>query len=315
MEHSPRINPKSQSSRSIVDPKRFGASFSIKQCRNFDISWEDTLNSLIYDLGLRRFRLMSYWDEHETKPGKVDFTALDKQIRMIEKNEGVITLCLGVRQPRWPESHWPDWAWKLPKAERDKRLLRYVAKVVKRYKGNKTIISWQLENEALLENFGERGDFDVARLKSEFDLVRQLDPVRPIIMTTSTSWGVPVRQPIPEIVGFSYYRTVFNKGKYRSSLYYPWAFKLRAQLIMLLHQKPSFIHELQAEPWGPKNIWEMAAEEQDKSMSPDRLHENIRLAAKTNLYPIDLWGAEWWYWRKINDDSILWETAKTKIKQ
>jgi len=31
---------------------------------------------------------------------------------------------------------------------------------------------------------------------------------------------------------------------------------------------------------------------------------------------IDLWGAEWWYWRKVKfNDPSLWNTAKESIKE
>lgn len=289
----------------------FGVSFSVKQCRNFGMEWRPVLRALITDMGIRRFRLMSYWDEHEPGQGEYDFTQLDAQIALISKAGGEITLCLGARQPRWPENHWPNWAWELPKAQRNKHLLAFIELVVKRYKSRSAIISYQLENEALLTNFGKRPDTDRNRLRTEFAAVKSLDPKRPIIMTTSTSWGIPVRNPIPDIVGFSYYQVLFNNGAYGRSFHRPWLDRWRAKLIRVLHGKPSFIHELQAEPWGPANIWEMSLEEQDRSMSLEQLQENIAQAKKTNLYPIDLWGAEWWYWRKTtHDDESLWVVAK-----
>src|SRR6476469_9013154 len=97
--------------KALIDPAKFGVSFSIKQCRNFKLNPDQALWWLIKDAGFRRFRLMSYWDEHEKQPGVYDFTSLDKQIRTISRAGGQITLCLGARQPRWPENHWPDWAW------------------------------------------------------------------------------------------------------------------------------------------------------------------------------------------------------------
>lgn len=297
-----------------MNSTQFGISFSVKQCRNFDLVWPDVLASLLEDLGVKRFRLMSYWNEHEKQPGKYDFSALDEQIRMISAAGGTISLCLGARQPRWPESHWPDWAWQLPKADRDAALLKYTEAVVERYKNEPAIISYQLENEALLESFGERQDVDINRLKMEFFWVKRLDPSRPVIMTTSTSWGIPVREPIPDIVGFSYYQVLFSNGSYGRSFHRPWLDRWRSRAIKLLHGKPSFIHELQAEPWGPKNIWEMSREEQNKSMSISQLKKNLSQAQSTGLYPIDLWGAEWWYWLKYKKKSPeTWDFLKQSI--
>lgn len=290
---------------------RYGVSFSLKQCRNFDLEWRQVLKALLDDLKVRRFRLMSYWDELEPSPGKIQFKELDSQIAMIKMAGGQITLCIGVRQPRWPENHWPEWAWELPKEERTLRLLEFIEAVVRRYKSEKAIVSYQLENEALLTNFGKRPDTDRTRLRREFELVRRLDAKTPIIMTTSTSWGIPVRRPIPDVVGFSYYQVVYNNGSYGRSFHRPWLDRIRAALIRIIHGKPSFIHELQAEPWGPRNIWEMDIVEQNKSMDLAQLKENLRQAEQTHRYPIDLWGAEWWYWRKnhLKDDS-LWKEMR-----
>lgn len=252
---------------------------------------------------------MSYWNEIELTPGQYNFKELDRQVAIIAKSKGKITFCVGARQPRWPENHWPEWAWKLPETERSTALLKFIEIVVERYKHQTEIVSWQLENEALLKNFGERSEVNRKRLRQEYQLIKKLDPERPIIMTTSTSWGLPVRKPIPDIVGFSLYNIVFNKGRYRRSLYSPFIFKTRALLIKILHRKPSFIHELQAEPWGPKAIWEMTTEEQDKSMDQAQLAKNIQLAKKTKLYPIDLWGGEWWYWRHLHGDDLVYKTV------
>lgn len=289
-----------------IDPQKYGVSFSIKQCRNFGIKPQETLRWLIEDAGFRRLRLMSYWNEHEKKQGEYDFTELDWQIKMAEENGCLVSLCLGARQPRWPENHWPDWVWKGPKQWRTEELLAYIKVVVERYKDRDVITSYQLENEALLESFGRRPEVDRKRLRQEFKLIRKLDPDKPIIMTTSTSWGIPFRRPIPDIVGFSYYRILYGGGKYHHAFHFPKLDQLRSLGIKVLHRKPSFIHELQLEPWGPTAIWKMTIPEQDKSMSPAHIHKNVSLARKTGLYPIDLWGGEWWYWRfkHIHDPSI-----------
>lgn len=276
----------------------FGVSLSVKQCRNFDISPLSCLRWLIKDAQIKRFRLMSYWDELEPSPGKFDFSSLDKQMKLIAKHRGKVTLCIGLRQPRWPENHWPEWAWDLQKQDIILALLHFIEVVVRRYRTHSCIISYQLENEALLKDFGERADVDRLRLRAEYKLLKRLDPFRPIIMTTSTSWGIPFRQPCPDIVGFSFYQVFYSvkKQAYATSFHTPLLHQVRAIAIKLLLRRPSFIHELQLEPWGPQNIWEMSFNEQMKSMSPAQIKRNVYLARKTGLKTIDLWGGEWWYW-------------------
>lgn len=297
--------------------KEFGVSFSIKQCRNFNISPEDCLTWLIKDCGFRRFRLMSYWDEIESTRGSYDFKELDNQIKSITKSNGAISLCLGARQPRWPENHWPDWAWQLSTSERTRALLDFIKVVVERYKGYKCIINYQLENEALMRTFGTRVEVDRKRLRKEFVLVKLVDRSRPIVMSTSTSWGIPFRRPIPDIVGFSYYQTVYNNDKqaYITAFHKPWVDRLRAMMVKILWRCPSFIHELQLEPWGPKNIWEMSKSEQMKSMSIQQIKQNIRLAYKTGLNPIDLWGGEWWYWCHLRGDNTIIDSVLRSMRK
>lgn len=289
------------------DQDKWGVSFSIKQCRNFGLEPDKVLKWLI-KIGFRRFRLMSYWDEHEPTQGLLNFESLDKQIETISSAQGKVSLCLGVRQPRWPENHWPEWALKLDRKQRGQEICKYVDTVVRRYRDPPVIESYQLENEALLKSFGRNPDVDRSRLRREFSLVKNLDPGRKVIMTTSTSWGIPLRRPIPDLVGYSFYQTMFNdrKGRYTLSFHRPWLDKLRAWAIKIILRKRSFIHELQLEPWGPQAIWELSREEQDKSMSIDQIRRNIRMADSTGLQPIDLWGGEWWYWRmfKKKDSSI-----------
>ncbi len=265
-------------------------------------------------MGFRRFRLMSYWDEHEQQRGVHNFEELDQQFDQIEKYRGEITLCLGVRQPRWPESHWPHWSLELPTAERDQALTNFIEVVVKRYKNRSCLISYQLENEFLNRSFGKHGDFNRKRVQTEYALVKKLDPKRPLIMSTSNTYGIPVRTPRPDQFGFTLYQTQFENGAYSRNKIPIWWWPVRARLIKLLTGKGSFIHELQAEPWGPKAIWEMSKPEQAISMSTAQLKKNIQLAKQTNLYPIDLWGGEWWYWRKENlKDPSIWEAARSEL--
>ncbi len=307
--------PKSdRKSTEAIDPAHFGVSFSIKQCRSFDLNPQQTMQWLITDMGFRRFRLMSYWDEHERYQGEYDFSALDQQLDLAEEYGCHVTLSLGARQPRWPENHWPEWAWKFSNTARTEALLSYLEIVVNRYKNRTCIVSYQLENEALLKNFGERPEVDRRRLRTEYSLVKRLDPKTPVIMTTSTSWGVPLRRPIPDQVGFSYYRILYGQGGYHHALHFPALNWVRKSTIRVLHGRRSFIHELQLEPWGPHAIWEMPTPEQNKSMSPAHIRKNVALARRTKLYPVDLWGGEWWYWRfKKHKDPSIYQTVKDAI--
>jgi hypothetical protein len=296
----------------VIDPRHYGVSFSLKQCRNFGLDPSATLQWLLTQ-GWRRFRLMSYWDEHEPEQGKHDFAWLDWQIEAINAAGGTVTLCLGVKQPRWPEYHWPKWTEKLDKVDRDSALLHYVGTVVARYRDKAAIDSWQLENEALLQGFGEHIDIDRTRLRAEYQVVKNLDDKRPIIMSTSNNWGIPIRSPRPNVVGFSWYFRLYSHGDYRGTLHSTWLHKLRKTFVNNLLGKPVFIHELQLEPWGPTAIWKMPTDEQAKSMDNLQIAHNLTTAQKLEAYPIDIWGAEWWYWRWLQGDGTVWKTVKDNL--
>ena len=299
----------------IIDPARYGVSFSVKQCRAFGVNTTEALEWLLQEAGFRRFRLMSYWNEIEKEQGTYDFAELDQQIAQIKAVGGVISLCLGLKQPRWPEYHWPTWAKELLPDHLEKALLQFITAVVARYKDDTHVISWQLENEALLKGFGLDIQIDRKRLRTEYALVKKLDPSRPIIMSTSNGWGIPLREPIPDIVGFSYYAVMYQNGEYRRTIHRPWLYKLRKRLITLTSQRPVFIHELQLEPWGHTAIWKMTFEEQDRSMSPRQIAANLQAAQKIGACPIDLWGAEWWYWRlRKHHDPTIWRAVQQNLR-
>ncbi len=259
----------------------FGVSFSIKYARELDVNPRACLEAALKDLGARRLRLMSYWDIHEQKQGVHDFGELDWQFDLAKKYGAKVSLAIGLRQPRWPESHWPAWTKDLDATTWQQYLLNYIETTVRRYRNHPSLQSWQLENEALLKSFGLHGNYDRRRLQQELQLVKQTDNMHPVIMTMSDSWGIPVRKPWPDIFGISLYRRFYDRGAYRYSRRPAWFYALRGRLITLLTGRPVFIHELQMEPWGPKATVELSHDEQRQTMNPDYFNQTVAYAAKT----------------------------------
>lgn len=276
------------------------------------------MRAALEDLGVRRFRLMSYWNIHEKSPGNYNFAELDWQLDLIAKYHGEASLCLGKRQPRWPECHMPPWAQKLDKQEWYPALFTYIETVIKRYRKHPALQSWQLENEALLKSFGHcvDQDYNPQRLIKELQLVKKLDPDHPVIMTLSDSWGLPWRPPQPDMYAMSLYRTTINqRGNYVFSKRPPQFYQLRALAITLLRRRSTFIHELQAEPWLHSGITTTPLTDQLNVLSPENLRKNILFAVRTGLRPIDLWGLEWWYWmRESHSHPEYWETVRKTLQ-
>ena len=290
----------------------FGVSFSIKYCKELGLDWQKVYLGLLDDLKVRRFRLMSYWDLIEQEQNQYDFADLDWQFQQANKRGVKITLAAGMRQPRYPECHIPEWTKKLSTSDKHTALYKFLETTINRYKNQAALISWQLENEALNHGIGECTDYSRARLRHEYALIKKLDNKHPIIMSTSNSWGLPFRKPKPDVVGFSIYlKRHYKNGRYFSSPLPAWFYRMRAAFIRTILNRPVIIHELQAEPWGPEATVNLSRLEQNKSMNALQLKKILDFAKSTDISYIDLWGAEWWYWCKLKyQDSDLWETAR-----
>lgn len=303
------------------EPLNLGVTFIPEYAISFGLDPKDTMHAILTDLGVKRLRLVSYWNDIEPTQGTYDFSQLDWQFDMAEAAGAGVDLSLGLRQPRWPECHMPTWASTEPKSVWYPQLKSFMTQVVERYKNRSNLVSYQVENEFFMTIFGECKDFDRSRLVDEYNLVKQLDPLKPIVVTRSNNWGgVPVYEPTPDVYGVAVYKRVFDytaTRRYFEYPYPPWFYSLLGGMGEMLHGKPLIIHELQMEPWLP-NGYAMndinAIPEQNKSMNADILQKRFKYAEDTGLRTIDTWGVEWWYWRKVKaNDPSLWNVAKTEF--
>lgn len=298
------------------DTYTFATSFSTKQARMLGNDWQANYTALLDDLKIRQFRLMSYWDEGEKTRGTYHFDELDWQMNEAAKRGAKVSLAIGLRQPRWPECHEPDWAKSLPKTEWKQALFDYTTAVVKRYQHHPALESFQLENEALAWWFGDcREQPDAKRINEEFKLVKSTTD-KPIWMSLSDQYGLSINEPIPDAYGYSLYLYVYNNvipGTYVNPSPPIWFHRLRADIISAMHHKPFFLHELQLEPWGPKEIKQLSEAEQNITMSPKQIHYNLEYARKIGFDQVYTWGSEWWYWRKTHGSTQVWETIRSEI--
>lgn len=301
------------------ESRTYGVTFISSYARYFDLDPKETMLALRDDLGFKRFRLVSYWKEIESQEGSYDFSDLDWQLENVRAVDGEVTLSIGLRQPRWPECHMPSWLEGQPKDVWYPKLQKYMTAVIERYKDDPVIVSYQLENEHLLEAFGECKDFIRQRLQEEFDLVKSIDPDTPIILSLANNYfGVPTGKPRADEFGVSVYKRVFDSTVTKRYFEYPfpaWYYGGRAGMTEALTGRSSMLHELQAEPWTPTQMKTSSIEEQSKSMDATRLRERIKYARGTGFNTIDLWGGEWWYWRKVKfNDPSLWNVVQQDIK-
>jgi hypothetical protein len=292
---------------------QLGTTFIPSYAEYYGLDPKETFHALVYDLGIRQFRLVSYWDQTEPSPGKYDFSQLDWQFKMAEATNSKISLAIGLRQPRWPECHMPTWAANEPNQVWYQQLQDQMGQVIERYKNSPALQSYQLENEYFLKAFGQCTNFDRTRLVNELSYVKRQDPNHPVIIARSNNaLGLPVGKPTPDQFGVSIYKRVWDKTITHRYFEYPfpaWFYGFLAGAGQLLTGKTMIVHELQAEAWLPPG-YDMndpaSVPEQNKSLDAPRLHDRIEYGRATGMKTVDLWGAEWWYWRKtkLHDDSL-----------
>jgi hypothetical protein len=298
------------------EPFQIGVTFIPSYAKYLGVNPKETFAAILTDLKPTNVRLVSYWDEIEKTRGTYDFSQLDWQMDMA-KDAGVrVSLAIGLRQPRWPECHMPAWHLNQPKEEWYGDLKNVMTATINHYKHHPALSSYQLENEYFLSVFGECPDFSRDRLVDEYNLVKQVDPGHPVIVSRSNNAiGFPMNEPKPDAYGVSVYKRVWDKTVTKRYVEYPfpaWFYGFLAGGSKLIDGRELMIHELQAEAWTPDGyeIKTAPVSELYKSMNPERLHNRFEYAEATGMKRMDLWGVEWWYAMKVNrHEPGLWNAA------
>jgi hypothetical protein len=299
-------------------PITYGVSFIPAYAESLGLDPQETMDALL-GIGVRHFRLVSYWNQVQPESGTYDYSQLDWQFEKAEKAGAKIDLTVGLRQPRWPECHEPDWAVAIRPNEKawQKAVELYVNHVVNRYKSSPALESYQLENEYFLKGFGTCTDWSRDRLIAEYDNIKSIDPHHPVVIGRSNNaLGFPVGKPTPDEWGISIYKRVWDAGVTKRYLEYPfpaWFYGFLAGTQKLVWDRDMMIAELQAEPWPPdsQSISAVSLAEQNKSFDAKRFEGRFQFAEGTGMKKVYLWGAEYWYYRKVvlHDDSI-WRVAQ-----
>lgn len=298
---------------------KIGVTFSPNQAENLGLDWKTTYLDILDNLKIRNLRLTSHWTSLEPADGKFFFDDLDYQLNEAHKRNANIILVVGVKQPGWPECYIPGWAKNLTLASRKQKTLDFIRGVVERYRDNPAIRMWQVENEPLF-NYGANCDpADAEFLKKEVKLVKNLDPIRPVLITDSgelSLWIVAMQQG--DIFGTTMYRTVNNPllGNFTYPLS-PALYNLHSRIIRNIFAKQNqktIITELQAEPWFSKALTQVSIDKQVKTFPVQELAKNVEFAKATGFDEMYLWGAEWWYFMNKFGYPEYLEYAKTLFK-
>lgn len=304
-------------------PITWGVTFSQKFSRELGLDWQDNFQAVLKDLGARRLRLVAYWDEIERQAGSYDFSDLDFELERARETDAKAILVIGLKVPRWPECHIPEWARPLSVEAREEALRTYLQRVVERYRSHPVVTVWQVENEPFLP-FGQCPTRGSDFVRKEVRLVRSLDPERPILVTDGGEFGLWHKAARSgDVFGTTMYRKVYPRfiGPLFGVIEYPIApgyFRLKERVVRWLNRDPEkrfIVSELQAEPWGPGVLlYELDPEEQVRLFSPEYFRDTIEYAKAAGFDEYYLWGAEWWWFMKEkHDDSRYWDLAKTVL--
>ncbi len=297
---------------------KYGITFSKKQAESLDLDWKKIYISIFEDLGIKKIRLPAYWDAIESSEGSYNWEDLDWQISQAGQYQAEIILAVGGRLPRWPECHFPDWTNNRYKAQIESSTLNYITKVIERYRDNKNIVAWQVENEPFLSHFGDCPKFDAKFLDQEIALAKSLDS-RPIIVTDSgelSYWVGAAKRA--DIFGTTMYLNTYSNF-FKSYIHYPITpafFKFKKNIASLFAQpKEWIVIEMQAEPWGPKAYQELSQADRDRTMDLEKFKQIIEFSSQTGFREFYLWGVEWWYWEMGQGRPEVWQYAKTLFEK
>ncbi len=298
-----------------VYPKTYGISWSMDYATYLGIDSNAGLTAALTELGVRHVRIPTYWTHLERVAGVFDWSAIDRQLDIIETHQGTVTLVVGAKQPRWPECWFPDWAKALDATKRREAQLGYVRRTIERYKDRSVITRWQVENEPTF--FGAFGDcalYDASLINEEIALITSVDLThRRIVTTASGELSTWMFEPKGIDTGFSIYRVVLNPLFSRWSYWFfpSWFYGRKIALHTLLRGGRMYVSEFQMEPWVEHDLKTASFEDQFKTFDSKQLQDNLLFATRLPVPEIHFWGAEWWYWMKTQKGHPeFWDAMK-----
>src|SRR5256886_306461 len=163
---------------------------------------EEALARLLVALQPDLVRLPVYWGDVAPTEATLDYAAVDRMVETIEAHNAVngsrhteVVRVAGARNLVYPEVHVRDWL-----DTRDVRRLdtllktpsyrRYLESTFRRYASLSVLRAWQVENEpldnAIIDQLTD-GALPASMIRSEVDLLRSIDLVHEVVVTSFNS--------------------------------------------------------------------------------------------------------------------------------
>jgi hypothetical protein len=180
---------------------------------------EQALATLLSSLQPDLVRLPVYWSSVAPTPTSLDYTDVDRLIAIIETHNSKkgsrhtqVVLVVGARNLVSPEVHLPDWldtrdVHTLDTLLKTASYRAYLETTFRRYASLSLLRAWQVENEPLDNaslNELTNGAIPASTMRSEVDLLRSIDLVHQVIVTTFNSSHVSLDARGASALGWLY---------------------------------------------------------------------------------------------------------------
>jgi len=346
--------PASATAHANTAPVQVGISFSPRRAEALGLDYRSAFRRL-EAMHFRVIRLSAYWNQIDQD----GYDQLDWLMQEAARSKQPIALTVGMKGLGWPEFYIPasidstsvrdgqDIAGDATIAD---ATMTFVENTVFRYRDNRALIAWQVENEPFNRAGPHRLWIDAAFLANEIATVRRLDEhQRPLIVNAFSHFNLlfdqaSARHPfdVRELLGFQADSAerdslaVLHKGDilgldvytaigYRflgqnrlSRADSDWPDRLGSLHGLAASQgKQAWITEAQAEPWeASKDTYT-----NPKSTSPAAIRSIFNNLADSGYGTVLLWGSEYWLWRADHGDSrwlvtvrrILYDEARAPV--
>jgi len=291
---------------------QYGTTFSHLHAQWLGLDVRSTFKQTL-SLKFDYIRLCCYWKECEPQRGMYVFSSLDELLTLCERKKQAVVVTVGMKAPRWPEFHLPDWT-SFDDPDLHTHVLRFIKAVILHLRHYRCIHYWQVENEPIERMVTNFRAISMSLFSQEVSLVRSLDH-RPIIGTmlaNSRYLFFPERSllGICDVLGVDLYFKIPVLGL----LTLPFL-EIPGSLRRLImgSSKPVWITELQAEPWESHNPF--TKQKRIVGITASGLRDSSDKARKMGATTIFFWGVEYWIAQQQRGDSSLLQTAKMIINQ
>lgn len=339
------FGPTRAKARMILPPVAVGTSFSPLRATALGLDYQAAFRQL-EGMHFRVIRLSAYWNEVDA----YGYDELDWLTAEAERTGQPIVLSVGMKGLGWPEFYVPSSVFTdgVPAEGRDVTLdpglrttaLEFVENTVVRYRHNRALYAWQIENEPFNRAGPSHWWISPAFVSDEIEAARSLDDRhRPVIVNAfghfnlffdqaSNRNGLDVRSLLGfegdsaekeslavlargDILGLDVYTGIgyrFMGGNYLSHAGSDWPDQVAHWRSLAQAQgKQAWITEAQAEPWEAS----MATFANPKSVSPEAIRTMFGSLKDAGYSTVLLWGSEYWLWRAANGDTQWIDTVQS----